>query len=244
MSTRLKNPAVINRFLKIPVVPGFLIALFMFRLADGVLGYIFPIVVEQELNSNLYMGLIMALSSITGLVCDFTFPTLISSKNWKQLLVVSILLALLFPLTTYLGQIFGLVIFFLLATIIWGIYFEFNIFSVQDYIIYQDKKRNFSKDWGLIGILVGMVEVVAPIIGASLLVISGPIYFAVVSIIFLIALYIGKSLDTDKSLDEVNKKVGKTKELIKLIKEVKMWELMAVRVWQCLLSCNQFLQHI
>jgi len=197
------------------------------------MSYVFPIVVEDSLSSNTLMGIIMALSSITGLICDFIFPSLISRKNWKQLLIACALMALLFPVLSYFGELFNLVGFFVLASIAWGVYYEFLAFSQQNYIIESDKTKNFTKDWGLLAVLISMMEVIAPILGSTLLVAGGLAYPVAVLLMLSVALVI-LMLQESKSEEDVEIK-SVSRELVKLIKEFKMWDLLYGRVWQVLL---------
>lgn len=225
---KLKNVSIPRSPLNI-----FFLSFFLIIIADGTMSYVFPIVVEESLSSNTLMGIIMALSSITGLICDFIFPSLISRKNWKQLLVACVLMALLFPVLSYFGEIFNLVGFFILASIAWGVYYEFLAFSQQNYIIESNKEKNFSKDWGLLAVLISMMEVIAPILGSTLLVVGGLAYPVAVLLMLSVALAILMLQETKSEEDVEIKSVSR--ELVKLIKEFKMWDLLYGRVWQVLL---------
>lgn len=211
----------------------FFVTFFMIIIADGTMSYVFPIIVEESLNSNTLMGIIMALSSITGLICDFVFPSLISRKNWKQLLIASVFMALLFPIFSYFGEVFNILGFFVLASIAWGVYYEFLAFSQQNYIIESNKAKNFSKDWGLLAVLISIMEVIAPILGSTLLVAGGLSYPMAVLIILSVTLAILMLQETKSEADIEIKSVSR--ELVKLIKEFKMWDLLYGRVWQVLL---------
>ncbi|HRN85727.1 MAG TPA: MFS transporter [Candidatus Dojkabacteria bacterium] len=225
---KLKNVSIPRSPLNI-----FFLSFFLIIIADGTMSYVFPIVVEDSLSSNTLMGIIMALSSITGLICDFIFPSLISRKNSKQLLIACALMALLFPVLSYFGELFNLVGFFVLASIAWGVYYEFLAFSQQNYIIESDKTKNFTKDWGLLAVLISMMEVIAPILGSTLLVAGGLAYPVAVLLMLSVALVI-LMLQESKSEEDVEIK-SVSRELVKLIKEFKMWDLLYGRVWQVLL---------
>lgn len=225
---KLKNVSIPRSPLNI-----FFLSFFLIIIADGTMSYVFPIVVEESLSSNTLMGIIMALSSITGLICDFIFPSLISRKNWKQLLVACVLMALLFPVLSYFGEIFNLVGFFILASIAWGVYYEFLAFSQQNYIIESNKEKNFSKDWGLLAVLISMMEVIAPILGSTLLVVGGLAYPVAVLLMLSVALAILMLQETKSEEDVEIKSVSR--ELVKLIKEFRMWDLLYGKVWQVLL---------
>lgn len=225
---KLKNVSIPRSPLNI-----FFLSFFLIIIADGTMSYVFPIVVEQNLKSNTMMGIIMSLSSVTGLVCDFIFPSLISRKHWKQLLIACVLMALLFPVFSYFGELFNLVLFFVLASVAWGVYYEFLAFSQQNYIIESNKERNFSKDWGLLAVLISIMEVIAPILGSTLLVVGGLSYPMAVLIMLSVTLAILMLQETKSEEDiEIN---SVSRELMKLIKEFKMWDLLYGKVWQVLL---------
>lgn len=225
---KLKNVSIPRSPLNI-----FFLSFFLIIIADGTMSYVFPIVVEDSLSSNTLMGIIMALSSITGLICDFIFPSLISRKNWKQLLIACVLMALLFPVLSSFGELFNLVGFFVLASIVWGVYYEFLAFSQQNYIIESNKGKNFSKDWGLLAVLISMMEVIAPILGSTLLVAGGLAYPVAVLLMLSVALVILMLQETKSEEDIEIKSVSR--ELVKLIKEFRMWDLLYGKVWQVLL---------
>ena len=89
------------------------------------MSYYFPVILGNTLESNALVGVVMAASSIMGLVCDLIFPQLFKRKSWKFLLITGIILGISFPITTNLGRHFTAFIIFVLASVLWGIYFEF-----------------------------------------------------------------------------------------------------------------------
>ena len=105
--------------------------LFFILLADNVMSYVFPIVVQTSLHSNTWLGIVMALSSVCGIFCDFLFPQLLVGRSWRFQLFAGIVFAFLFPVTLQLGAFFTSVYLFILATLIWGVYYEFLQFSQQ-----------------------------------------------------------------------------------------------------------------
>lgn len=182
------------------------------------------------------MGLIMALSSIAGLICDFVFPSLISRKNWKQLLVICVSIAFLFPLFTYYGEVFKFVGFFIIAAIIWGMFYEFLAFAQQNYIVNTDKARNFSKDWGLLALLLNVMAVVTPVLGSSLLNLGGMTYALFVLVLLAIALIILLISTPVKTVHETPSVKSTSRELLKLIEEFKVWKVLSGSIWQALVA--------
>lgn len=211
----------------------FLISFFLIRTADNILTYVFPIVVESSVGSNTIMGLIMALSSVAGLVCDFVFPSLISRKNWKQIMFLAVAVALFFPLFTYLGEIFLYIGFFIIATIVWGVYFELLIFSEQNYILSGGKGRNFSKDWSLIILLISFIEIIGPILATWLLVYKKSGYLIFTTALLLFA-SIFLTASSQKLKPEKLKVESKNREVLELLREFKMWGVLYKKVWYVL----------
>src|SRR6185369_17781218 len=103
----------------------FLATIFLVLFADSIMSYYFPLVVESNLNSNTLVGIVMALSSMAGLACDLIFPQLFQRKTWKFLLIAGIFFAITFPISANLGIAFSSLIIFIIASILWGIYYEF-----------------------------------------------------------------------------------------------------------------------
>lgn len=222
-----------SRFFAYRAFLVFLISFFLIRTADNILTYVFPIVVESSVGSNTIMGLIMALSSVAGLVCDFVFPSLISRKNWKQIMFLAVAVALFFPLFTYLGEIFLYIGFFIIATIVWGVYFELLIFSEQNYILSGGKGRNFSKDWSLIILLISLIEIIGPILATWLLVYKKSGYLIFTTALLLFASII-LTASSQKLKPEKLKVESKNREVLELLREFKMWGVLYKKVWYVL----------
>lgn len=144
----------------------FLLCLFFIFAADALMSYMYPIVVESQVSSNLLLGIIMGFSSFVGLICDFLFPQLFKGKSWKFYVISTISIFVLFPISTYLGSINGSIFFFLFASAIWGIYYELLLFSLQKFIVSTQHKQDFAKDWGNLYIFRSLAYIIGPILGS------------------------------------------------------------------------------
>lgn len=208
----------------------FLLPMAIFRLSDSILSYIFPIVLEDHLNSNFLIGGIMALSSLVGLICDFILPQIFPNKSWRFLLIAGIVVSLLFPILLALGDIFGLLSMFVLAVIIWGIYYEFELFAEQHFVVSEFKKDDYSRTWGIMSIMLDVTSIIAPIVG-SILLILGTFYYSsvtftmnILALIFTILL-----LTTNPQTTKVTYK-SKVKEYISFFKELKYWKTISKKI--------------
>lgn len=208
----------------------FLIPIALIRLSDAILSYIFPIILESHVNSNLITGFIMALSSVVGLMFDLLLPLIFKNKTWKVMLISAIVVSLSFPVVTVLGDIFGFIWIFLLAVILWGIYYEFILFTEQTYVVEEEKKENYSKIWGVIGVMIDVTGILAPILGSLLLAQGKMAYTSVVLMLEVIALVIALIFVSTDQRKEENKHRNKIKEYVSLFKELKYWNLLSKKI--------------
>jgi len=209
----------------------FLIPLFLILLGDGIIAYIFPLVLGEHVSSNLLIGLIMSLSSVIGIACDFLIPIVFPKYGWKFQLIVGIILAVTFPIATAIGDTYSIVWMFLLAVILWGVYYEFIMFAQQSFIVKEEDRKYYSHDWGIIEILTNIVEVSAPIIGAFILIRGIVTYTSVTIIIEVLAFIFAILLVIVKRDVQANKPQSQFKEYISFFKELKSWKILSKKVY-------------
>lgn len=154
---------------KVSIVLLFTLPLFFIFLADSILSYVFPIVVEQKLNSNLLMGVVMSASSAVGVVCDLAFPQLLKEKTWRFQLIFGIIIALSFPILLHVSGLVAAFALFLLASMLWGAYYELILFAQQEFIVTEEKTKSYSRDWGIVFGTIQLTWVIGPVVGSLLL---------------------------------------------------------------------------
>lgn len=213
----------------------FLIPLFLILLGDGIVAYIFPLVLGNHVSSNLVIGLIMSASSVIGIACDFLIPLIFPKYGWKFQLIVGILLALTFPITTAIGDAYSIIWMFLIASLLWGVYYEFIMFAQQSFVVEEEDKKFFSHDWSIVEILTNIVEVAAPIIGAFILIHGILTYTSVTIAIEIIALIFAVLLVIVKRDVKFTKPKSNLKEYISFFKELKSWKILSKKVYIVLL---------
>jgi MFS family permease len=150
----------------------FLMPVFFIYLADSTMSYLFPVVTETRLASNTLVGIVMAFSSFIGLLCDLIFPQIFRNKSWKFFIFMQLILAPFFSVFTYIGARTASLPFFLIAAAFWGIYFECLWFSLQKFVMTNERKENYSRTWSTIYSLIFIAKVIGPILGAYLIDIS------------------------------------------------------------------------
>jgi len=213
----------------------FLIPLFLILLGDGIVAYIFPLVLGNHVSSNLVIGLIMSASSVIGIACDFLIPLVFPRYGWKFQLIIGIILALTFPIATAIGDTYSIVWMFLIASLLWGIYYEFIMFAQQSFVVEEENKNHFSHDWSIVEILTNIVEVSAPIIGAFILIRGIVAYTSVTLVIEILALIFAILLVIVKRDVKTQKAKSQIKEYISFFRELKSWKILSKKVYIVLL---------
>lgn len=209
----------------------FLVPFFLILLGDGILTYIFPIALEGHVNSNFITGLILSLSSVIGILCDFFIPLIFSKYTWRFQLIAGILLAITFPIATALGDMYSIVWLFIIASLLWGIYFEFLMFAQQGFIVAEEKPADYSHDWGIIEFLTDLVEIVGPIIGALLLIRGIFAYTSVTIFVEVIALILAILLVISRRSFPAQRPKSNLKEYVGFFKELKYWNILSKKVY-------------
>lgn len=173
----------------------------------------------------------MSSSSVIGILCDFLIPLIFSKYTWKFQLITGILLAITFPIATALGDIYSIIWMFVIAVLLWGIYFEFLMFTQQSFIVEEEKPKAYAKDWGIIEFLTDVVEVVAPIIGALLLIHGVFAYTTATLMVEAIALVFALLLVVTKRNIPTQQPQSALKEYINFFKEIKYWKILTKKVY-------------
>ena len=199
---------------------------------ESVMGYYFPIVLEESTGSNMSTGLVIGLCNIAALICDFVFPEIFKKKTWKFLFLAAILIQFGFPGFTNLAIVTGGAGLFIVAGLFWNVYYEFMAFSRQNFIVSNESKDNYSQVWGIISVLSSFVGLVGPVVGSLLLketVGSRVLFFGMFQTLTLFSGLILISL-TPKTQQE--HKLRRTiHHKLSIFKDLKLWEILGGRVF-------------
>lgn len=165
---------------------------FFIALAETGMAYIFPLIMVKSGVSNTLMGLILGLGAFIGMFTDILFPRILGLKGWKAQLLVAIAIAFLFPLFTLGALATTTILFFVVATLSWYIYYELLMISQRSFVVADDQTRVYTKDWGYIYFTYLFAGIAGPIIAQSLDVISTEnalftiIFFTFLSLLFAV----------------------------------------------------------
>ncbi|MGV8141711.1 MAG: MFS transporter [Candidatus Woesearchaeota archaeon] len=143
------------------------IVIFFWTLFDSMITYITPLILESRGLSNTWIGIIIASSSIGGAIFDFLICRFIKNINYRRTLMFMLALCFTYPLI--LGTANSVVVF-ILAMLVWGLYYDFYGFSIFDYISRYTKKENYSSSFGVIQVFRSIGSIVAPLLVSIILV--------------------------------------------------------------------------
>lgn len=201
-------------------------------LSDNILSFIIPIEIEKAVNSNFLVGAILGFSSLVGFFSDYLFPQFFKDLSWKVQFIVAVIIALFFPIISALGIIYSSVWLFLIVSILWGIYYELLIFSEEDFMVEEEKKHDYSKDWSILMSMNMVTNLIGPIIGSTLILL--PVWNFTLILVMIVAIALIYSLmifgfktnhkadqEDEKTIKRIRKQHRFTTELFR---EIKLWK--------------------
>jgi MFS family permease len=218
----------------------FLLPLFFIYFADAVLSYTFPIIAEKQVGSNTLLGIVMSLSSVAGILCDFTFPTFFRGTTWRFQMMFGILLAVLFPISIHISIFFLPFFFSLFASIVWGIYYEALMFSQQDLVVAEETPKEYARSWGILYALTLIGSVVGPLLGAQLLLRPIVEHTAAVLVLQCVALLLALTIIWYFKKEHDEERHGHQKfSIIKLglecVRNLKRWEILSLAIFPAII---------
>ena len=202
------------------------VTVFFIFFADAILSYWAPNLLEEKLGNATLMGLVMAMSSVVGLIVDIVLPNLLAKTSSGKLLVLAVFTSLIFALLLIVGVSWPLVFIFLLSMAVWGLYYEFIIFANQLFVAGHVPFVFHSGAWAIIGVFKNFAYLLGPL-ASSYLITKNAIYpgvaAGVLTLFGLTALLVVKN--------GRNQVIHVDLKNINLIAESKKWLVLLTRVW-------------
>ncbi len=205
------------------------IVIFFVFLADGIFSDWVPNYMQTVLGSPILMGLIMSFSSIVGFAADAIFPQLLRGITVKKLMLLGVFAGFIFAGCLFVTTIRPLVLIFLLAMAVWGVYYEFFGFASAQFVAETAAVNQRSQVWAVIGMFKSLAYFLGPIIGGWLLIMGNqPVVIAagLISVLGYLALYLARLPD---------KKIVVPMEEINLVREMSHWWVLLEHVWPILI---------
>ncbi len=224
---------VFPKFNRIFILFG--LSTFFIAIADSIMSYFVPIVITEVGFTNTEMGLLYASSSIFGAIFDFILSKTLKSTNYKRMYLYTILLGIVFPLLLFTNSIFW---FYLMAMMIWGLYYNIWNFGYYDFVAREQKTGSHASSFGFLSMFNDLGYVIGPLIAAqfvlregSLFPIVTPIFGFFLGMLFLIGIYLiqKKARKKNKLISDEN---GRN---VTFLKEAGLWLKIGRHMWPVLL---------
>lgn len=207
------------------------LALAFILLIESVASFYYPIILEETTGSSLSTGLVIGIANVIALVSDLIFPELFKKKTWKFLFLAAVILQLGFPGFTILSLVFSTSFLLIIAAVFWNIYYEFLAFSRHNYIVSNEKKEDYSKDWGMISVIGGVTAVIGPVLGSQLLSASITQVGVTFGVMHLLAFVTaGFLILTSPKAKQAHRLEHSRHVRWSILKEFKLWELLGFRI--------------
>jgi MFS family permease len=191
------------------------------------MSYITPVYIQESINSTLLMGIILSFSSVIGFICDLVFSELFRGRSYSFFIILGMSTAFAFPIVFLLLPPW--VIFYLVAMLIWGLYYEFFIFADFHFIHTFTDKSLHATSWGILSTFKSAAYLIGPIVATSLIekgtsypLIATLGFTAIALFTFLLFLKLERYTKTEKQLRPHKKSI---------IAEFKIWRVILKRIW-------------
>lgn len=139
----------------------FSLMMMFFAFFDGIMTYMIPILITDAGFSNTSMGLIIGTSSLAGAVFDFLTCRIFKRTHYRRMLMIMFALCAFYPLVLFKAHTVAL---FVLAMVIWGVYFDLRGLSMFDFVARYTEKKENSASFGVVQIFLTIGYLLAPLI--------------------------------------------------------------------------------
>jgi MFS family permease len=204
---------------------------FLMFLADGIMTYVAPIFIDNQLNSTFLMGCILGLSAFVALVCDTIFPTLFFRKKTLFFSYAAAGVALLFPVIFLVFP--HQVPFFILAMIAWGLYYELLIFSNFHFVRAYVTREHRPLSWGMLSIFRSIGMILAPLLSTRLLhqKMSNPLWLTIAVLIVTLFTIFGFQKFFMKRNEQGEPNPSQEEKHQSFTQQMKVWALLLKKIW-------------
>lgn len=208
----------------------FLIILFFVLLSDAVLSDWVPGYLQTLLGSSFKMGLMMAVSSVVGLVMDLIFPHILRKSGVRKLAGGAIVGSMIFLLSMFSSTWLSYILILVIGMSAWGIYYELDSFMTQQFVAGVAPRDQRSSVWGVVGVVRSLAYFIGPILGSYIVVYGDRAVVMVAGVVLFLAYMIFLTMK-HPTIPEMEIDIHG----INLREEISHWLSLGKRIWPILL---------
>lgn len=211
-------------------VTMFLIILFFVLLSDAVLSDWVPGYLQNALGSSFKMGLMMAVSSVVGLVMDLIFPHVLRQSGVRKLAGGAIIGSMIFLISMFSSTWWSYALILIIGMSAWGIYYELDSFMTQQFVAGVAPRDQRSSVWGVVGVVRSAAYFIGPILGGYIAIYGDRIVVIGAAVVLFVA-YMMFLFIKHQNVSELEIDVHG----INVKEEIVHWYTLGRRVWPILL---------
>ncbi len=145
------------------------ISLFFVSLADAIISFWAPNLVQTSLGNSVAMGFVISFQSVIGFGADIIFPNLLKKTRVRRLIFLAIFTCFLTVMTLVGATYKPIVLLFLIAMTFWGLYYEFIAFAQYQFVADTVPSVTRTSAWGVMGIFKNFAYFIGPLVAVVLL---------------------------------------------------------------------------
>lgn len=149
-------------------IMGVSMVLFFVYLGDAILSDWVPAYIQESVGKPWLMGLIVSFSSMVGFVADLFLPQLLKKSSVSRMILLAICSSLVFCGLLLWSAHWPVIVLFLAAMAVWGIYYEFLGFGGQQFVSSSIPSHFRSGAWAVLGAFRGLAYFIGPLLGSYL----------------------------------------------------------------------------
>jgi MFS family permease len=205
------------------------LGLFFIFFSDAILSYFVPGFIQEALGGAAIMGLVVAFSSIVGLLADLLLPQLLKGLTVRKMIFWAVMASLAFSLILIFTTWWKLVVFMLLAMAVWGIYYEFLGFASCQFVADKVSLRCRSGAWAMMGTFKNLAYFLGPLIATRIALVGGDVSLLLLAFgLTVVGLVVFLLLNRQKT---VSAEVKVNWHEVNLLKEFGHWWVLLEHVW-------------
>lgn len=139
----------------------FFLVLFFYTIFDGILSFVFPLAIQQNGYSKTMIGIIIGGSSVAGGIFDFIISRYIRNTHFRRIYILMFIICFLAPAVLWAAKPVWI---FLIASGLWGMYYDLYHFGRFDFLSRATTSDGHSGSFGLSYIFTSLGYMIAPIL--------------------------------------------------------------------------------
>lgn len=141
--------------------------MFFWKIFDGIISYITPLVITGEGFSKTTMGIIYASSSVFGAIFDVVLSKYLKNSNYRRIFLALMIVSFIHPLLLWQSKTIWM---FLIAMSTWGLYYDLANFGIMDFISRKMSPDEHASSFGVTDVFRALGNLIAPILAGILIV--------------------------------------------------------------------------